>query len=547
MNPDRIEVLLGRRPPDEPEYAVELALEPVATNRVGAARSSGRPMPANILRWATLAVVAGLGVTLGAFTLGSRLAAPMVTSSTTGTAAALPAPSTPLGVIPWLDASPAPAPTPEPTVAPTALPLCVPDDLALVTEGWGGATASAAGGVTIVNVSGNPCHLEKPLAIELDDAMGRAIAHSGPSVNGYSANENLVGLPAGGSAGAIVVWDNWCASPPPVPETLKVTLAAGTPGTTSTSTLTARVRISLATLVPRCDDPAAGSSIATLPFAAPEPSGGAYTPESCAPQDLDAFSGPWGASGGSSYVDLVVLNRGNLDCTFQASPTVRLFDANGTLVVLAGPPRPGQSSTFLLAPGWSASASLAFADWCIGHPALPFHMAIDVGPGKVAVSPVRDPNASIPVPGCMSQPGTTPPSFNLVSPFATPGTPEPPGPDLGDYIPLQVAISPLSTAAPGTELVYDVTLTNVSAYDKPINLAAGCPDYTESLLMSGNATQKRTLILNCGPAGILAAGSSVTFEMHLAIPATAPTGAAALVWELGRMGPAAKSTLTIAP
>jgi hypothetical protein len=123
-----------------------------------------------------------------------------------------------------------------------------------------------------------------------------------------------------------------------------------------------------------------------------------------------------------------------------------------------------------------------------------------------------------------------------------------PEPDPGDVLPLTVTLSALPATAPGAVLTYTVTLTNVSAYDKSLNLAFLCPAYVERLDLPGAGAQVETThVLNCGPAGTLAGGASVTFEMRLPIPSTAPTGTAGIVWQLGQRGPAAKAVFQIQP
>ena len=65
--------------------------------------------------------------------------------------------------------------------------------------------------------------------------------------------------------------------------------------------------------------------------------------------------------------------------------------------------------------------------------------------------------------------------------------PPPPEPDPVDSLPVSVDISPLPPVAPGASLEYAVTLTNIGAFEKPINLAAAlCPSYTERLTLPAN-------------------------------------------------------------
>jgi hypothetical protein len=129
-----------------------------------------------------------------------------------------------------------------------------------------------------------------------------------------------------------------------------------------------------------------------------------------------------------------------------------------------------------------------------------------------------------------------------------PGSPAPPESDLVDTLPIRVTLASLPASAPGATLDYTVTLTNISAFDKPLNLVALCPTYVTKLILPGIGTSTIAhLQLNCDAAGVLEPSVPITFAMRLPIPADAPSGAAALVWQLGDHGPAAKATVTIAP
>jgi hypothetical protein len=146
----------------------------------------------------------------------------------------------------------------------------------------------------------------------------------------------------------------------------------------------------------------------------------------------------------------------------------------------------------------------------------------------------------------MSAPQTSPPTLFYDGLLAIPGSPIAPEPDPADTLPVSVALSPLPATVPGGTLDYAVTLTNLSAFDKSLNLAALCPAYTERLYLPNEPKSIEThLALNCAPVGVLAANVGVTFTMRLPIPADSPTGTATLVWQLGTSGPAAKATFRI--
>jgi hypothetical protein len=129
-----------------------------------------------------------------------------------------------------------------------------------------------------------------------------------------------------------------------------------------------------------------------------------------------------------------------------------------------------------------------------------------------------------------------------------PGSPSPPESDPADTLPVKVILPALPATAPGATLAYTVTLTNISAFEKPLNLSALCPTYVERLTLLGSGTSTFAhLLLNCDAAGVLEPNVPITFAMRLPIPADAPSGAATLAWQLGDRGPGAKATVTIAP
>ncbi|HEY8745757.1 MAG TPA: hypothetical protein VIU62_21940, partial [Chloroflexota bacterium] len=137
MTPHRIEELLRSRPPDEPDYHGVLALD------VGSARVRGHRILGAGALGAAVGVTAVVAVVIGL--LAGQLASNRSASpSSVPVASEAPQASQPVGVIPWIDATPVPSPTAESTPNPMALPVCAAADLALTASGWGGATGSLA-------------------------------------------------------------------------------------------------------------------------------------------------------------------------------------------------------------------------------------------------------------------------------------------------------------------------------------------------------------------------------------------------------------------
>jgi hypothetical protein len=539
VKPDRIEELLHQRPPDEPVYRGSLDVDRPPTHAV-----QGGPLTAGAaglasLRWASLAVLAGLAVVVGSFMLTSGT--PPVSPVPSGTSVA---PTTPPGAIAWLDA-PYVIPTPEPTQDPASLPACPVDHLVLRAGGWGGATGSMAGGAQLVNLSGQACRVGSPVEAALLDASGETIAVSTELVGGLSSNRDLVAVPGGGVLGAIVVWQNWCGAPPAMPLSLALTMPGPAPSDPTTR-LKTQIHTSEGALVPRCDSPGADSTISVAPLeaAGSSPIGG-YQPEPCAATDLAAFSGEWGPAAGTDYSEIVVLNTGGFDCILPTQPAVELRDAHDAVLAGAGD-LPQVPPSIVLPAGATATVDLAFNDWCSAAPDLPLRADIVIGSARLDIVSLPVERGSIPVPYCNSAPATPPPGFGWNGPFAVAGAPEPPPADPGDTLPMSISIPPLPAATPGSTLVYTVTLTNTSAYDKPLNLSAFCPSYVQRLFLPGSRTSVESRrLLNCGPAGVLAAGGTATFEMRLAIPSDAPGGTATLVWQLGDTGPGLKTEFQI--
>ena len=388
-------------------------------------------------------------------------------------------------------------------------------------------------------MSSNPCTVAGKPGTELLDSRGTVIARgSAPEASPGSA---LVVLPTAAGAGGITVWSNWCDSPPSRPLRIRLSLPMGG------GQLTATVREDAPgnPILPRCDSPGSGSTFGGLELAPLEPSSGGYQPEACLASALGAYLSQWGAAAGTLYANLVVINLGGVDCLLETTARLELRDADGRRVVeAASEPPPASGSTLLLPPGWAAAVRIGYSDWCTPPPALPLRADLLIGSERVAVQA----QSTIPVPPCMAAPATPPPGMFFDGALTVPGTPPPPEPDPGDSLPVSVSLSPLPPTTPGGTLDYSVTLTNTMAFDKPLNLAAFCPTYTERLFVPGATVSVGThLALNCGPAGVLAPHVPATFAMRLPIPADAPPGSATLVWQLGDRGPGVKMTFEIRP
>jgi Protein of unknown function (DUF4232) len=524
MKVERIEEQLRSQPPDEPTYRGDLLLAPTLV-RATAGRTRGRSAAPAALVAAVLLIVALVVVPLVAGPLGRIEKSPPPTPPRT------PEPSTPLGVIPWSDATPLPSPTPDPTPDPRGFRACTADDVEVVATGWGGATGSLAGGVEVIGLNGDPCTVAGKPAVTLLDARGKVIAAGTRAAP--SPGSDLVVVPVGAVADVTTVWSNWCGSPPDRPLKVRVRLPGDNHDVVA---VVHEIGPGSAGETPRCDSPSDSSSIGVaLEFSAVEASAGGYEPEACSAGQITAYLGRWGAAAGTWYANLVLLNLSGVDCRLEANPGFELRDRTGKLLLVAtAPPAP---SVFVPA-GWAATVRVGFADWCTPVPAMPLAADVVVASRRVAVEA-----AELPVPPCMGGPA---PNLLYDGSLAVPGTPTAPEPDPIDSLPVSVTLSTLPNVMPGGTLDYTVTLTNISEFDKPLNLLS-CPPYTQRLFLPGRgAARDTTLRLNCDSVIVFPPHVPMVFAMRLPIPSDAPIGVATILWQLGARGAAAKATFVIA-
>jgi Domain of unknown function (DUF4232) len=542
MKPERIEQHLRDAPPDEPVYTGRLDLDADAERR-----RPGRFGRGVLLATAAVTAVAALAIGLLLGQLApARVGGPTGSPEPSGSPGATPAPepSWPLGVIPWIDASPSPSPAPPstPTPDPAAYPACAASDLAMVGGGWGGLTGGQlSGGAYVVNISIAPCRVSGVASVVLLDVSGTQIA--APYAGQSSAAPTPIALPPAGVASVGFAWSNWCGAKAALPLQLRLTLPD------DGGTLTGPVRAigqnqppgGTATQFPGCLDASTGSSISAVSAFTPAQSSAAPASHACVAGQLAAFSGRTGPAAGTEWTTLFVLNVPGFTCTLPASPTLELRDADGKLLVTAQPSPPA-NATLTLPSATAASTVVGLSDWCTATPKLPLALDLVIGGTRVPVvisEPLYDP-------GCNSPGETHPPYFGYGGALALPTTPPPPPPNPGDILPVSVTISAPPAVVRGRTLYYTVTLTNQEPAGKPDHLEAMCPSYTEQLVLADNRVIEATYALNCAAAGTLEPGASITFGMELPVPADAQPGLAALVWHLGEVGAGAKAQFNVA-
>ncbi len=268
------------------------------------------------------------------------------------------------------------------------------------------------------------------------------------------------------------------------------------------------------------------------------------TPD-CLPGDLTASAG-WQGGGGQMLGSLAVTNIGAHPCVLAGSPRlVELRTATATVRPITYHGEPGDGSNVpgavagpvLLEPGGKAGEYLGWSNWCGTAPVVTsLLVTLPSGGAPVHAGPTSPGPGIGGVPRCdvPSAPSTfTAYAFTPVAPEQPASSPQP----------ASAALSVPSSAAPGADLVYYVTLTNLGTQPAPLD---PCPTYSENLVAGGAALKRPTaafVLLNCAAIGpSLAPGASVTLEIRLPVPADAAPGPTTLHWDLDPGGPLGTSS-----
>ena len=260
----------------------------------------------------------------------------------------------------------------------------------------------------------------------------------------------------------------------------------------------------------------------------------------CQAQDLSAT--PIGSQGATGHVitSFAFTGTGSVSCYLDGTPSVGLVDAGGHAIAIRqqAPYMPPQQ------PGRALIES---------GPLPTPHTTLDLGQARLSIDwgsqpescpgsqPVKPAQALIAIPAggvlTVAIP-QTPPAYACqglgVGDFEGPyvpiqPSPPPPLPAISMQVPGSVRV--------GNALPYLVTLTNDR--NQSLDLVALCPTYEEELfadIVKGSPPLggKHLYALNCGPAGTLKPGASVTFQMvFLSVPADAAPGNYTLTFGLG--------------
>jgi len=117
--------------------------------------------------------------------------------------------------------------TPTPIVSPSPIAPtdCLPSDLLVTAEPWGGAAGSRG---TVINVALKdgryPCEAAVEATVRVTDADGAAVVAGRPG-DGRALSGRTQLVESGETLGITVLWSNWCLDEPAMPLGLSIRLA----------------------------------------------------------------------------------------------------------------------------------------------------------------------------------------------------------------------------------------------------------------------------------------------------------------------------------
>jgi hypothetical protein len=248
-----------------------------------------------------------------------------------------------------------------------------------------------------------------------------------------------------------------------------------------------------------------------------------------------------GSNGATGHVltSFAFAGTGPASCYLDGTPSVGLVDSNGQAIAFKQRPPyvpPLQPGPALVDPGPAPTPYTAVKfgeaglvlDWVSqpeacpgGQPVAPAEALIAIPGGGILTIPIS------PGPAAYACQGLGVGAFE--GPYApVQPTPPPPLPALTLELP--------HSAQVGHSLEYLMTLTN--SRGEPLDLVANCPTFEEELFAdiahgSGPLGGKHIYSLNCGPAGTLKPGASVTFRLVFKVPADAHPGQYTFTFGLG--------------
>lgn len=249
-------------------------------------------------------------------------------------------------------------------------------------------------------------------------------------------------------------------------------------------------------------------------------------------------AGPGGAGLGNTNLPVTFSNVSSSTCALVGYPTLVGIDRTGVPHSISvghgsyfGDPGPPAN----IAPGEAAALNISGADACqaalAGEPVTYTTLRIGLPAGG---SVEIDGNGFDTICGVWVS------AFGVPA-AATPPIDVPPSP-------LTAAITAPRSVAPGTTLIYVVTITNTAGTDFSL---VPCPAFEEFVGSGSSETWIATVregFLNCDAVRVIPAHGTVSYEMRLAIPDDQPAGEAKFGWRFqGDQGPWAGAQLQVQP
>jgi len=262
----------------------------------------------------------------------------------------------------------------------------------------------------------------------------------------------------------------------------------------------------------------------------------------CQAIDLTGVVIAQNGAGGHIFIGIRLAGITGGPCFLDGTPAIGLTDSSGHAIAFQQvPPAFGtgrQRAPALIEPGPAPTPGLGLK---VGQADLTIDWVTQPEACQPEIQPVIAAKAQIAIPagGILTMAIPPEPAAYLCSGLGV-------GAFEGPYVPVQpspppplpaISMSVPSTGRVGVALPYLVTLTN--DHPQALDLSALCPTYEEELipgdLQKGGPPLggKHFYALNCGPAGSIQPGASVTFQMVFLVPADATPGKYTLFFGLG--------------
>jgi Protein of unknown function (DUF4232) len=240
---------------------------------------------------------------------------------------------------------------------------------------------------------------------------------------------------------------------------------------------------------------------------------------------------------GSAAGGILFRNIGSQPCSLLGTVRVRLLDGSDPAgVELTGSATPHRPSPGVPAPsmrsirhGEHAFVQIWWSNWC-GEP-RPTRMQARLPSGDgIVLSPIPL------VPRCDNRGARSTLLVGRPEPWiagAAPSTRLPLTAAIVEHKAYGAKVIPLVRGRQNQIAVYHVALNNTSR--RPFRFGARCPTYVETLGFDRKTEEpiaSELHVLNCRPAGALAPGAHVVFEMRIRVPHRLHLGTQPLTWTL---------------